>query len=952
MNQTKLKTDFRSNTKGYRRRVFSSITAIFASAAVLTGAQISTVALTPTVAQQNTDSASELLLAEVDGLNENTGQLTSPSLSAQVHKTVLEDGLTVLTKEVHTAPVVSVQVWYRVGFLDEAPEQKGIAHLVEHMLFRGTLQRPIQFGQLFTALGSDFNAFVNHEYTHFIHTIAPDKLKALLILEADRMQNTLINADDLAQEKQILLTELQGQESNPYYRLYRALLRAQFPHGLYSQTITEADLAKITVEQVRDFYYQYYQPQNASLVIVGDFQTDALLEDIQSIFSEITHKEEIIIPPASTPPKTPALIASASRPPIVLRGTGVVPAVALMYPLPGRNHPDIPALVVMNYILDYGVSSPFSRVLVSSGIANGVSGQTTFLSEEGWYLIWATANLEQNLSNVEQAVEQVIRHLQTEGVSIQQLDRAKAQIRGSTILGQRPLANQAYGIGYDQAVLGDYGYTDRFLEAVNRVSADDVQRVAQKYLSSQKRKVGRLEATQTTATVRDIQTVAWNLDEDFRLTEPFSAAEVAKYLPPFSTTTNQQHAIPVAQQFTLTNGLQVLLLPDSSTPSVSLRGYLRAGQEFDPPDKVGLAALTATNLLSGPFWLPQELENRGGTRLRFECTAEGVHIYGASLAADLPLLLETVADTLQYAIFPDKPLEISRQNYLTYVQAAAKDPSSIAQQVLAEAIYPENHPFRQIRNEATLNAISREDVIEFYQRHYRPDTTVLALVGDFNVSQVKAQLEAILGNWRANGEPPVAQWPDASMPQRVVRLRKSLPTHQSQSLTLMGYPILEWTLDRFYAAKVLNEILGGNSLSSRLGKELRYNQGLTYTIGSYIESGFYNSQFSIFMKTAPENSSQAISSTLAILRQMKEEGVSDAEVEIAKQSLISQYQLDLANPDGLASIILFNDIYGYSPEETHQKLERMQAVTTQQVNQAAKELLHPDQIVIVTIEAS
>ena len=529
MNRTKLKTSFKNNTKIRRRRIALSITTIFMSSAVLSRVQNPTLALTPEVTQQKLDAADELVLAEAEDLaNADTVKLISPSLSDRVSKTVLANGLTVLTKEVHTAPVVNVQVWYRVGFLDEAPEQKEVAHLLEHMLFRGTQERPIQFGQLFTALGSEFGAFIGHEYTHYIHTIATHKLKALLTLEADRMQNTLIKAEDLAQEKQILLTELQGKENNPYYRLYSALLKAQFPHRPYSQKVTKADLDKITVEQVQEFYHQYYRPNNATLVIVGDFQTEELLQDIQAIFGAITQKEEISSTQKVEPKRMPTSFSSTSRLPIVLSEAVGLPAVALLYPLPEHDHPDIPALMVMDYILNYGASSYLSRALVGSGVANSAIAQATLLSEEGWYLIGATANLERNLNRVEWVIEQVIEYLQTQGVSTQQLDRAKAQIRGDTILGHRTVANQAHRIGYDQTVLGDYSYTDRFLEAVNRVSAKDVQRVAQKYFSSQKRKVGRLEPIQTTKTVSGLKAVDWNLSEDFSPTEPFSAAEVAK----------------------------------------------------------------------------------------------------------------------------------------------------------------------------------------------------------------------------------------------------------------------------------------------------------------------------------------------------------------------------------------------------------------------------------------
>ncbi len=950
MNRTNLKTNVKNNTKVYRRRIALSTTAIFMSSAVLSGLQNPTLALTPKATQQKLDTADELLLAEAENLTDaNKVQVTVPSFTGQVRKTVLKNGLTVLTKEVHTAPIVSVQVWYKVGSLDEPRGQKGIAHLLEHMLFRGTKERPIQFGQLLTALGSDFAAFIDYEYTYYLHTIAPHKLKALLTLEADRMQNTLITAEDLAQEKQILFTELQSRQSNPYYKLYNALLDAQFPHRPYSQTVTQADLEKITVEQVQDFYQHYYRANNTNLVIVGDFQTEDLLQDIQAIFGTTTHKEQIRSIQEAESKRVPSFVSSTSRLPIVLSEAVGLPAVAFIYPLPEREHPDIPALIVMDYILNYGVSSYLPRALESSGLANSKIAKATFLSRQGWYLIGATAKSESNLNRVEWVIEQVITHLQTQGVSLQELNRAKAQIRGNTILGNRTLANQAYRIGYDQTVLGDYNYIERFLEAVNRVRAEDIQRVAKKYFTSQKLIVGRLEPTQPTDAVGDIQTIDWNLVEDFSPTNPFSAAEVTKYLPPLPAVNSQQPVIPVPQYFTLPNGLQVLLLSDSTTPSVSLRGYIRAGHEFDPPDKAGLAALTTSNLLSGPFWLLQELESRGSTGINFECDIDGLNIYALTLAGDLPLLLETLADILQYASFPSQSLEISRQNYLTAVQAAAEAPTSIARQALVQAVYPENHPFHQVPSEVTLKAISREDVVDFYQQHYRPDTTVLTLVGDFNSSQVRTHLEAIFGNWRAKGKPPLAQWSEGSIPQRMVRLNKPL-SNQTQSLTLIGHPLLELRGEYFYATKVLNEILGGNSISSRLANELRHNQSLTYTIGSQLESRFQSNLFYIFMKTAPENSTLAISSTLAILKQVQEEGVSDAEVEIAKQTLIRNYQMALANPDSLASIILFNHLYGYNPEEVHLVIEQIQAITTQQVNQVAKKLLHPDQFVIVTVE--
>src|SRR5579883_824309 len=222
----------------------------------------------------------------------NTGvsNKTHLLLREDVHKTVLENGLTVLTKEVHTSPVVTVQVWYKVGSRNEEPGVNGIAHQLEHMMFRGTKKRPIQFGQLFSVLGSDSNAFTSYDQTAYYNTVEPDKLKALLVLEADRMQNAVIDADKLAHEKRVVISELQGYENSPNYRLNRAVMRAAFPNHPYGLPVggTKADVEKFQVEQVRKYYRNFYSPDNAVLVIVGDFQTTSTLKVVQEKFGKIS----------------------------------------------------------------------------------------------------------------------------------------------------------------------------------------------------------------------------------------------------------------------------------------------------------------------------------------------------------------------------------------------------------------------------------------------------------------------------------------------------------------------------------------------------------------------------------------------------------------------------------------------------------------------------------------
>jgi len=209
--------------------------------------------------------------------------------SAGVRQTVLGNGLTVLTKEVHGAPVVSVQVFYRIGSRNEAPGVNGIAHQLEHMLFKGTASRPVQFGRLLGALGADFNAFTAYDQTAYHETVEREKAGAALALEADRMVNAVIDPERLAGERRVVLSEIEGDENDPQYRLSRAVQAAAFPGSPYGLTVggTRRDIEGFTADRVRAYYRKYYAPEYATLVIVGDFQTDAMLAQVRQLFGTL-----------------------------------------------------------------------------------------------------------------------------------------------------------------------------------------------------------------------------------------------------------------------------------------------------------------------------------------------------------------------------------------------------------------------------------------------------------------------------------------------------------------------------------------------------------------------------------------------------------------------------------------------------------------------------------------
>jgi zinc protease len=887
------------------------------------------------------------------------------SLTQGVRKTVLNNGLTVLTKEVHTAPVVSVQVWYKVGSRNEKTGENGISHQLEHLLFKGTSARPVQFGRLFSALGSQFNAFTSYDQTAYFGTVQRDKLLALLTLEADRMQGSLVNTEHLTSEKRVVISELQGYENSPGYRLNRAVMKAAFPNRQYGLPVggTKSDVEKFTVGQVKNYYQKYYSPDNAILIVTGDFASVPTLKAINQTFGKIPKPGElkkaeqelnkfensnslVAIAKGSIAPTS----SSGKKTPIVLKEPGSAALMQVVYPLPNLTHPDVPAIDVMDAVLTGGRSSRLYQALVETGLASSVSASPAELLEPGWYEINVTAAPGQELSKIAQVLQKSLVELQQKPVTAAELNRAKTLLQASFILNNQDITSQATQLGYNQLVGGDYRFAEKYLGGVAKVSTAEVQKAAKTYLNPGQQTIGFFEPTQIDGKPGTSGGGSGRTTENFSPGKPVDPAELAKYLPPATTATASNNQ-PLPEILTLKNGMRVLLLPDKSVPSINISGQINAGTIFDRSPKAGVANLVASNLMNGTktqnaLTLAQTLEDKGAS-LSFSAGREGVSVSGQGLSANLPILVKTLSDVVQNATFPPDQLELSRKRALLSLKAQLDDPSSLGRKVFQQAIYPENHPFHNFPTEASLKGIKRDDLVSFYKQYYRPDNTAIAFVGDFNSNQVKTLLNQAFGNWQAQGKLPTPSITSVALPQTTTRLNSVIPG-KAEAVTYIGYNGISRKDPRYYAAMVLNQVLGGDTLSSRLGTEVRDRQGLTYGIYSAFAAGIYPGPFLIQMQTSPEDAPKAIASAIALLKQLREQGITEAELNNAKRSITSSYPVDLANKSDVASIILSNNIYGLSPAELRNFPKRIDTVTMSQVQQVIRELIQPDKLVIVT----
>lgn len=875
------------------------------------------------------------------------------TLTRGVQKTVLANGLTVLTKEIHTAPVVSVQVWYRVGSRNETQGLNGISHQLEHLLFKGTQSRPIQFGRLFSALGSASNAFTSYDMTAYFGTVSSDKLEALLVLEADRMRHSLINEEQLETEKRVVISELQGYDNSPEYRLSEVVMRQAFPGRAYGLPVggTKTDVERFTLSQVRNYYDTFYRPDNAVLTVTGDFEPDVLKSIIEKTFGAIASQPPSI--PVENLPPSQENLAPRDRPttPIQLQQPGSASLIESVYPIPDVQHPDVPVLDVLDAVLSVGRNSRFFQTLIEPGLASQVSSYSAALMEPGWYNISASLIPEQAIADVDRILLKTIEDIQKTLISDEELERAKQQLMTHFIMSNREIDSQASQLAYSEIVTGDYRYSDRYLANIQQVSAADVQRVAQTYLNAEQRTVGYFEPTQFDEDAEMGNVSAQQTVENFTPSEPVDPAEVAQYLPSFSAVKGSTtQALP--QTFTLPNGLQILMLSDPSSPTVTLNGNIQAGNGFDLLTKPGVASLTAETIMGGTqtndaLALAKRLEDRGAG-LDFSAFREGVEVEGHALAMDLPLLLQTLAEVLQQAVFPESELELSRKQIISSLHMELDDPARLGRRTLQQKLYPPNHPFHVFPTIETMQAITQADVLAFYQQRYTPKHTVLALVGDFEIVKVQALIQTHFGDWDAPAIESALPTPTVALPSTTHQIQVPLPG-KSQSITYMGYPGIERRDRRYHAAIVLNQILGGDTLSSRLGTEIRDRQGLTYGIYSYFAAGQIAGPFIIEMQTAPEDTEQAVDSTLKLLQNLRQSGISEAELNAAKRSITNSYPVELANPDAVVHRMLMNAVDGYGTEEIRDFPSKIEAVTMKQIDQVIQELILPDQMLIVTV---
>lgn len=409
----------------------------------------------------------------------------------------LDNGLQIFLKEIHTAPLIASWLWYRVGSRDERPGLTGISHWTEHMQFKGTPRFPAhKLDRGISRVGGSWNAMTYLDWTSYYATMPADKIGLVLELEADRMFNSLFEEAEVASERSVVITEREGNENEPMFRLSEAIQHAAFRLHPYRHEVIgdPADLRSITRQDLFDHYRRYYVPNNAVLSLAGDFDTAAMLGRIRELFEPV--------PQGAAPPRPMQV-----EPPLggefrlEVSGPGETTYVQAAYRFPPASHPDFFALGVMDSLLagpgslnmfGGGLSNKTSRLyraLVDQEIAVGVSGGASATIDPFLYCFTLTVHPQRKPEEALAALDAEIERLKSEPVTEQEVQRAVKQVRALFSYGSESITNQAFWMGYTE-MFASHTWFLNFLEELEKVTPVDVTRAARQYLVSENRVVG------------------------------------------------------------------------------------------------------------------------------------------------------------------------------------------------------------------------------------------------------------------------------------------------------------------------------------------------------------------------------------------------------------------------------------------------------------------------------
>ncbi len=863
------------------------------------------------------------------------------SLSAQaasrdsLHAT-LKNGLRVVILKNNLAPVVTTRLCYLAGSNESPPGFPGMAHAQEHMMFRGS--KGLSAGQLASltaAMGGRSNAFTQQTVTQYFFTVPADELETALRIEAIRMKNVLDSEALWTKERGAIEQEVARDLSNPMYVFYSRLLAHMFAGSPYAHDAlgTRASFNKTTGAMLKKFHDTWYVPNNAVLVIAGDVDPARALETVKSLFGHIPSRPLPSRPKVRLGPLKPTEIRLASDLPYAMA--------IVAYRLPGYKDKDFAAAQILADVLDsqrgkiYGLAAE-GKVLFAgfdnstfkdAGLGYAVAGFPK--GEKGERIVHLLKGIvDDYLKNgiPEDLVNAAI-----------QREIAAAEFRKNSIAG---LAGE-----WARALaLEGRNTPDEDIAAIRKVTVLDVNRVAVQYLLNQRAVVGILTPQESGKPVSS---------KGFRGTESFVPQQTKPVsLPEWARKTTELPSVPVSRIhpsiITLSNGLRLIVQPETISRTVSIYGQVKNTPELQEPD--GQEGIT--DVLEGLFSYGTVSHGRLSFQKEVDAIAADLEV-GSSfslqvLSDHFDRGVELLADNLLHPGLPSHAFKIVQEETAARTAGQLQSPSYLSRRALISRLYPKNDPRQRHATPGSIKSLTLQNVKRYYKSAFRPDLTTIVVIGNVTLEEAKTTIEKYFHAWNAEGPRPETDLPPVppNKPSTAVVPDK---TRVQDRVTLVETLGITRTHPDYYPLNVGLHVLSGGFYATRLYRDLRKQAGLVYTVQAFLQARKTRAVFGVVYGCDPANVSRAHTLVVRNLEQMQNDPVTPDELKRAKTLLVRQIPLSESSIEDIGETLLGLAVEDLPLDEPVRSARRYLGISAREVQAAFGRWIRPDAFVQVSL---
>jgi len=893
-----------------------------------------------------TVAAAPLAFAQAPG-----GGANVPPIAFQ--QRTLPNGLQVYTSLDRTTPNVSVQVWYGVGAKNDPRGRSGFAHLFEHLMFKATRDLPPEsFDRLTEDVGGANNASTADDYTEYHEVIPANHLQRLIWAESERMGSLVVDEANFKSEREVVKEELRQRVlAQPYGRFFSLdLPQATYKvHPYHRPAIGSiADLDAATLDDVRAFHREYYRPDNAALIVVGNFDAAQLNAWVDKYFGPLKPPAKLIQRvTVKEPPRTGPGVFDGYGPNVPL------PALAITWLGPAASDPDAPALTVLDAVLSAGKSSRlYDSLVYQKQLAAEAFSNADLPQQPGNFMVGAVMASGHTLAEGEAALLAEVERLRDAPVSEAELAAAKNQLIAGKLRERETLEGRGSALGYALRIEGDAARANADLQLLQQVTAADLQRVAQKYLapklrmtiryrpqSEQPKGVAPPSAPPPPAKVSTYDGPIFALlPPDKRAAPPPIAAPIAPVLP-------------TPAERTLANGLRVIVARSSDLPLVTADLTVKTGAWADPPGLAGATGMTAGMLTEGTRTrsaqeIARQVEALGAdldTGASLEASSVTLNVMPDKLEAALPIM----ADVARNPAFKPEELERQRQLALDGLQVAYQEPGEIAAYAAGPVVFA-GTPFGHVSTgtPASIARLKPADLAAIHSVWFRPDNAVLVLTGDITAEQGFALAERTFGDW-AKPSTPLPPAPTVTPRLAPRTLAIDLPGTGQASVNVVK-PGIARADPAYYTGLVANTVLGGG-YSARLNEEIRVKRGLSYGASSRLSANRTTGLFRASAQTKNESAPQVLSLIDEQMKSLAAAPPTAAELVARKSVLVGGFGRQLATTGGLADILGTYAVYDVPLDEVTRYTAKVEAVSAADIQGFAGRVFDPANASVVVV---